>query len=149
MKHKFLKSVISAICAVLSFFLFAACGEEHFEGKITGSALVMQQTDDGYVRLAQVHDGQQVLLRIGATETQPLSLGMVVISGTSYTPNLHYFIDDKEVACTRNDANLFEVPYTVNELSKGTHTITATVDDDFKNITYIVNIASSKFEVIE
>lgn len=131
-------------------FMLPSCSEEHFSGSISGTAMMVAQTPEGYVRLAHVRNGDDVFLRIMATVDHPLNIDIVKISGTPFSPNLHYQIDGKDIATqTRDFQKCYELAYKIVGLAPGTHILSAVVDDDFRNMAYAVIIDSTTFQVEE
>lgn len=143
------KTIVCLTAALGASTIFTACGDEEFTGQITG--VVMMVTTDGGLekRVEQVRADQHVNLTIGAAVGQRSDLRIVNISGVDYAPDVIYKIDGQEVGTSSDYAKFFALPYDVKNLSLGQHTLSVEVPKTYHNITYVVDVKSSTFEVVE
>lgn len=128
---------------------FTACGDDDFEGSISGVAMVVTADAANEQRVMQVHNGDNVKFTIGAIAGQRCDLNIVHISGVSYAPEVYYCIDGQRVGMSRDENTFFAVPYEVKGLSAGQHTLSVDIPKMYHNIDYTVNVQSSTFEVVE
>lgn len=128
-------------------FALASCGDEEFEGQVSGTALVTIQDDEGSHRVRVVRPGDKVKLVIGATADKKCDLGIVTISQVSHPPIVHYLIDGEEVGTSRDFKSFFSFDYEVGALSPGEHELSVEIPQVFKNIFYNIDVVSSTFTV--
>lgn len=137
----------AAIC--ISAPVLTSCGDEEFEGHVTGAALITKTTDGETYRVLEVYEGDEVTLKIGAVDGQNSNIGIKIISGVAYSPEVHYLIDGKEVGMTNKYESYFSMPYTVKDLASGEHVLSVDIPQIYHNIVYNVNVLSTKFTVKE
>ena len=143
------KTILSLSALAVTIPSFIACGDEEFEGKIIGVSIMVTPDASTHERVDKVHNGDQVVLAIGATSAQVCNLNIVRISGVSYAPEVYYCIDGQRVGMSREENSFFAVPYEVKGLSAGQHTLSVDIPDMYHNIDYTINVQSSTFEVVE
>lgn len=148
MKHGILFAA-TAMFALAGTMCVISCGDEEFDGKVTGVALATIQQDGKTVRVNDVAPGDNVTLTIGAISGQTSETNIVTISGITYAPDVHYYIDGQEVGVSNDYKTFFSVGYTVADLAPGIHTLSAEVPQIYNNITYHADVKSSTFNVVE
>lgn len=115
---------------------FASCEQERFEGYVKGTA-VTEPTS--------FRNGDEVAVKL----TAPLSIQTVVISGVEYPPELHYEIDGKEVAKSKDSQSRFAASFVADGLTPGEHTLSVSAPTIWANIDYTITVNSSKVTVLE
>lgn len=146
---RIVKIFLGLTAVVLCAAALTACGENEFEGKITGAAIMTTADASNSQRIDQVRIGDKVKLTIGATAEQPCGLSIVIISGVSYAPEVHYCIDGQRVGKSRDENTFFAVDYEVKDLTPGQHTLSVDVPDMYGNINYTVRVQPTTFNVVE
>lgn len=122
---------ISAItCSV------ASCEQERFEGFVKGTAVAVPSS---------FRNGDEVTVQLGRN----ISIQTVIISGTEYPPMLHYEIDGKEVATSKDSESLFAAKFVAEGLQPGEHTLSVSAPTVWANIDYDIKISSSTVTVLE
>lgn len=115
---------------------FASCDEERFEGHVSGTAIAQPSS---------FRNGDEVTVQLGRT----VSIQTQNISGVEYPPELHYEIDGKEVAKSKDSQSLFAAKFVAEGLTPGEHTLSVSAPTIWANIDYTINISSSKVTVLE
>lgn len=143
------KTILSLSALAVTIPSFIACGDEEFEGKIIGVAIMVTPDASNQQRVDKVHNGDQVMFTIGATAAQVCNYNIVRISGVSYAPEVYYCIDGQRVGMSRDENAFFAVPYEVKGLSAGQHTLSVDIPQMYHNIDYTIDVQTSTFEVVE
>lgn len=143
--------LLSYVFAGLSLFstcLMTSCGDEDFEGLVSGAAIVLADDGTNSTRLLEVHDGDAVTLSVGAIVGKGCNLQIVRISGINHPPFVHYLIDGQEIGKSRDFESFFSYSYKVEGLEPGEHTLSVDVPQIFNNIFYVTDVASTTFSVL-
>ncbi len=111
-----------------------SCYEE-YNSSVTGQATATPST---------ASNGDTITLSIGGFIS---SSGEATIGHKKYYPIIHYLIDGKEVATSREKSCPFNATYIVKDLSDGEHIITVEVSGSRKNANFENKVGYSTLNV--
>ncbi len=148
---KIIKILKYATFAIFALFTLVSCDKEEGSTTFYGKILLSP---------SNVKNGEQVTLKIGSfdfsTSADTGDAGVsvsgnigtsVVINGKNVVKSVSYYIDGRKVAESSNKDNGYNAIYVVNNLSVGTHEITAHCSSNFKHYTIEESITAATLQV--